>query len=130
MTVQTTTKKALETAHQAADDILDGASDAVQSARDMANRSLDKADSRIHHLRQDVDPRIDDIAAKAQDLASRGIAYCVNTSDRARRQLRQAADTTTRYVAEKPGTSLLIAAAAGAAFATAVMLARRSGERH
>lgn len=130
MTVQTTTKKALETAHQAADDILDGASDAVQSARDMANRSLDKADSRIHHLRQDVDPRIDDIAAKAQDLASRGIAYCANTSDRARRQLRQAADTTTRYVSEKPGTSLLIAAAAGAAFATAVMLARRSGERH
>ncbi|HRP21859.1 MAG TPA: hypothetical protein PK925_14635, partial [Alicycliphilus sp.] len=61
---------------------------------------------------------------------SRGIAYCANTSDRARRQLRQAADTTTRYVSEKPGTSLLIAAAAGAAFATAVMLARRSGERH
>lgn len=129
MTVQTTTKKALETAHQAADDILDGASDTVQSARDMANHSLDKADSRIHHLRQDMDPRIDDIAAKAQDLASRGIAYCANTSDRARRQLRQAADTT-RYVSEKPGTSLLIAAAAGAAFATAVMLARRSGERH
>ena len=96
----------------------------------MANHSLDKADSRIHHLRQDMDPRIDDIAAKAQDLASRGIAYCANTSDRARRQLRQAADTTTRYVSEKPGTSLLIAAAAGAAFATAVMLARRSGERH
>ena len=88
MTVQTTTKKALETAHQAADDILDGASDTVQSARDMANHSLDKADSRIHHLRQDMDPRIDDIAAKAQDLASRGIAYCANTSDRARRQLR------------------------------------------
>ena len=130
MTVQTTTKKALETAHQAADDILDGVSDTVQSARDMANHSLDKADSRIHHLRQDMDPRIDDIAAKVQDLASRGIAYCVNTSDRARRQLRQAADTTTRYVSEKPGTSLLIAAAAGAAFATAVMLARRSGERH
>ena len=43
MTVQTTTKKALETAHQAADDILDGASDTVQSARDMANHSLDKA---------------------------------------------------------------------------------------
>lgn len=69
MTVQTTTKKALETAHQAAGDILDGASDTMQSARDMANRSLDKADSRIHHLRRDVDPRIDDIAAKVQQAA-------------------------------------------------------------
>lgn len=131
MTVQTTTQKALDTAHQAADDILDGTSDAVQSARDMANRSLDKAYRRVRHLRQDVDPLIDDIAAKAQDLASRGIAYCAHTGEQARRQFRQAADTTTRYVTDKPGTSLLIAAAAGAAFATAIMLARRSGsERH
>ncbi len=63
--------------------------------------------------------------AATQDLASRGIAYCADTSDRARRQLNQAADATARYVAEQPGKSLAIAAAAGAFVATLCMLARR-----
>lgn len=125
MTAHATTQKASEAARQVADDMLSAASDAVESTRSMANQSLDKADSRLRHLHQEVDPLIDGIAAKAQDFANRGITYCAHTGERARRQFSQAADTTARYVADKPGTSLLIAAAAGAALAAAMLLARR-----
>jgi ElaB/YqjD/DUF883 family membrane-anchored ribosome-binding protein len=73
---------------------------------------------------------IDDLAARAQDLASRSISYCAEASERARRQLNQAADVTTRYVADQPGKSLLLAAAAGAALAAAMMMSRRRSDRY
>ena len=130
MTIQNATHKAAETAHQVADDVLGTASDAVQSTRKMANDSLDKAASGVQRLHEGVDPLIDDLAAKAQDLASRGISYCAETSERARRQFNQATDATCRYVSEQPGKSMLIAAAAGAALASAVMLTRRRGSRY
>ncbi|MDT0138426.1 hypothetical protein [Acidovorax sp. PRC11] len=120
-----TANKATDTAHDVADDVLDTAKDAVNTTRNAANRTLDKAERKVRELKDDVDPLIDDLAARAQDLASRGIAYCADTSDRARRQLNQAADATARYVAEQPGKSLAIAAAAGAFVATLCMLARR-----
>lgn len=130
MTIQTAAQKAADTAHQVAASMLGTASDAVQSTRRMANHSLDRAESGVQRLHEGVDPLIDDLATKAQDLASRSIAYCAETSERARRQFHQAADATNRYVAEQPAKSLLIAAAAGAAFATLVMLARRRGDRY
>ena len=75
----------------------------------------------MQSLRKQVDPAIDDLAARAQELASRSIDYCAETTARARRQLQQAADVTGKYVAEQPGKSLVIAAASGAALATLVV---------
>ena len=72
-------------------------------------------------LRRQADPAIDDLAARAQDLAARSIDYCAETSARARRQMQQAAEATSKYVAEQPGKSLVIAAASGALLATVAM---------
>lgn len=105
MSIQNATQKAADTAHQIADDVLSTASDAVKSTRGAANHSLDKAEQGVRRVREEVDPMIDDLAARAQDLASRSISYCAEASERARRQLNQAADVTTRYVADQPGKS-------------------------
>ncbi|MFD2299665.1 hypothetical protein QRO11_04960 [Paracidovorax citrulli] len=129
MEAQKFADKAADTAHDVAGDMLDNAQDAVRTTRDAANKTLDKAERKVRELQSDVDPVIDDLAARAQDLASRGIAYCADTSERARRQFNQAADATARYVAEQPGKSLAIAAAAGAFVATLCMLARRPRSR-
>ncbi|WP_375576079.1 hypothetical protein [Paracidovorax oryzae] len=125
MEAQKLAEKAADTAHDVAEDMLDNAQDAVRTTRNAANKTLDKAERKVRELQSDVDPLIDDLAARAQDLASRGIAYCADTGERARRQLNQAADATARYVSEQPGKSLAIAAAAGAFVATLCMLARR-----
>ncbi|WCM87440.1 hypothetical protein [Acidovorax sp. NCPPB 3576] len=127
---QNAAKKAVDSAHTAADNVLDSAKEAVQSTRDAANNTLDKAARKVDELHGEVNPLIDDLAARAQDLASRGISYCADTTERARRQLNQAADVTTRYVVEQPGKSMLLAAAAGAAVATLCLLSRRPSRRH
>ena len=128
MTIQTATQKATEGVRNLADDVLQTAQEAVQSTREVADHSLDKAQEGVRSLRRQVDPAIEDLAARAQDLAARSIDYCAETSARARRQLQQAADKTGKYVAEQPGKSLVIAAASGAALATLVLwMSRRRG---
>ncbi|MGD9773458.1 hypothetical protein [Diaphorobacter sp.] len=127
MTLETATQKAAQAAHQVAGDVADTAASAAEATRRMANDTLDMAESSVRRLRAGADPLIDDLAYKAQDLASRSIDYCAQTSERARRQFHQAGDATTRYVNEQPGKSLLMAAAAGAALATLAMLLSRRG---
>ncbi|MBD9391807.1 hypothetical protein [Acidovorax sp. ACV01] len=121
MSIQTATDKVANSARHLADDVLQSAQDAVQSTRTAANNSLEKAEEGVRALRSQTDPVIDDLAARAQDLAARSIGYCAETSARARRQMQQAADATNKYVAEQPGKSLVIAAASGAALATLVL---------
>ena len=121
MSIKTATEKVADSARHVADDVLQSAQDAVQSTRDAANNSLEKAEQSVRALRSQTDPVIDDLAARAQELASRSIDYCAETSARARRQMQEAADATTKYVAEQPGKSLVIAAASGAALATLLM---------
>ena len=41
---------------------------------------------------------MNDLAQRAQELATRGIQYCAETTDRARRHIGHAADATGRYV--------------------------------
>jgi ElaB/YqjD/DUF883 family membrane-anchored ribosome-binding protein len=121
MSIQTATDKAADTARNLADDVLQSAQDAVQSTRTAANNSLEKVEEGVRTLRSQTDPIIDDLAARAQDLAARSIDYCAESSARARRQMQHAADATTKYVAEQPGKSLVIAAASGAALASLVL---------
>jgi ElaB/YqjD/DUF883 family membrane-anchored ribosome-binding protein len=130
MTIQNTTQKAADAAHKAADEMLDTASGAVQSTRKVANEALDKAESGMRRMQDSVDPLIDDLAAKAQELASRSINYCAQASDRARRRLNDATEATCRYVSDQPGKSLVLAAAAGAALTAALLLTRRRGGRY
>jgi ElaB/YqjD/DUF883 family membrane-anchored ribosome-binding protein len=126
--IENATEKAADTAKELANDALDGAKKTVRATRDLANESLDNAEKKVERVRREVNPAVSDLAERAQELATRGIDYCANASDRARRQFQQASDATTRYVSEQPGKSVLLAAAAGAALAT-VVLATRSRRR-
>lgn len=83
--------------------------------------ATDKVTHGVRNLRRQADPAIDDLAARAQDLAARSIDYCAETSARARKQIQHAAEATGKYVAEQPGKSLVIAAASGALLATVAM---------
>ncbi|MCO4095030.1 MAG: hypothetical protein HEQ37_16700 [Acidovorax sp.] len=112
-----------------ADDALKSAQETVQSTRQAAHSTLDKAEEGVHALRGKADPIIDDLAARAQDLASRSIDYCAETSAKARRQLHDAANATTRYVEQQPGKAVMIAAASGAALATLMFWMSRSRGR-
>jgi ElaB/YqjD/DUF883 family membrane-anchored ribosome-binding protein len=105
--------------------MLQSAQNAVQTTREVANESLDKAEAGVRELRREASPVIDDLASRAQDLATRSIDFCADTGARARRQVQQAADATTRYVVQQPGKSMAIAAAAGAALTAAVVLMSR-----
>lgn len=77
---------------------------ALESTREFANQAFEKANERMRDLRYGV-----------KDLASRG-ASSVGDYGRA----------TTRYVAEQPLKSALIAAAVGAAITGLVIALRRS----
>ena len=126
MPIPTATDKLTARVHTLTDEVLQGAEDAVKTTRNMADSSLGKAQDGVSTLRKQVDPAIDELAAKAQELASKSIEYCAETSARARRQIQEAADVTSKYVAEQPGKSMAIAVASGAALATLIMwLSRR-----
>ncbi len=125
MNVETATQKAANTAHSVADGVLGSAKDAVQASRRVANESLDKAERGVDKLQGELNPAIDDLAARAQELASRSISYCADASERARRQLNHAADVSSRYVAEQPGKSVVLAFAAGAALTALCMMTSR-----
>ena len=73
MSIQTATDKVATGARHLADDVLQSAQDAVQSTRTAANTSLEKAEEGVRALRSQTDPVIDDLAARAQDLAARSI---------------------------------------------------------
>ena len=107
MTLQTATDKVTTGVRNLTDDVLQSAQDAVQTTRAAADQSLDKAEVSVRALRRQADPAIDDLAARAQDLAARSIDYCAETSARARRQMQQAAEATSKNVAEQPGNPLL-----------------------
>lgn len=128
MSIQTATDKVANSARTLADDVLQTAQGAVQSTRTATNKTLERAEEGVRTLRSHADPAIDDLAARAQELAARSIDYCAETSARARRQVLHAADATGKYVAEQPGKSIVIAAASGAALATLVFwMSRRRG---
>ncbi|RYF52082.1 MAG: DUF883 family protein [Cytophagaceae bacterium] len=91
----------------------------------LSDMPLEKAEEGVRTLRNQKDPVIDDLAARAQELAARSIDYCAETSAKARQKLNEAAEATNKYVAEQPTKSLVIAAASGAALAALLMMASR-----
>lgn len=112
------------------DEVLQSAEEAVKATHDKANQMFDAAEDGVRHLRADASPAIQDLAARAQDIATRSIDYCAQASDRARRQLHEVSEATTRYVAQQPAKSMAIAVASGAAIgALALWLSRRPSGR-
>lgn len=125
---EATKAAAHETLHEAkafADDMHSSAQEAMKNSRAAAGKAFSKAQEGLKAAERELSPSIDDLAARAQDFASRSINFCADNSERARRQFQNAADVTTRYVVEQPGKSVLLAAAAGAAVAAAVLMGTR-----
>lgn len=130
MNIQTTTDKAVENVRHLTDDVLENAQSAVKNTQNAADQVLGKAQERVSAWQRQADPAIDDLAARAQDLAARSIEYCARTGASARQQMQRASDITTKYVAEQPGKSLVIAAASGAAVAALAFWTSRRRSTH
>lgn len=125
------TGNVLEAAKHAVNDasgeIQDSVQDEAHAVRRTASEAIDEAGRHLRDAENEYNRQlIDDLARRAQDLAERSINFWADSSHRARRQFQTAADATTRYVSEQPGRSILIAAAAGAAIATAFFMGTRS----
>jgi ElaB/YqjD/DUF883 family membrane-anchored ribosome-binding protein len=80
---------------------------ALESTREFANQALERAGEKVRDLRYGV-----------KDLANRGVS-----------SVGEYAHATTRYVAEQPLKSALIAAAIGAAVAALVLAMRRNSNK-
>ena len=125
------TQTAANTARQTSDELLQTAEKAVDSTRSYANTALDKAESKVRDLRGSVDPVVDMLASKAQHLARQSLDLAAEAKERAQRSLTSASAATSRYVADQPLRSVLIAAAVGAGVALLIASARnRSQNRY
>jgi len=117
---------AADNAKEGVNNAAETAKEGVNATRKMASEAADKVQEGLESAQKQVAPVIDDLAARAQELANRSIHFCADTSERARQQLQCAAEATNRYVVEQPAKSLVMAAAAGAAIATAFLWGSRS----
>ena len=122
------TQTAANTARQTSDELLQTAEKAVGSTRNYANEALDKAESKVRDLRGSVDPVVDMLTAKAQHLARQSLDIAAEAKERAQRSLTNATAATSRYVADQPLRSVLIAAAVGAGVALLISSARHRNQ--
>ena len=121
-----TTQKAADATKDLVNNAAETAKDGVNATRKAASDAVDKAHETLDAAQKQINPVIDDLAARAQDLANRSIHFCADSTERARRQLQCASEATTRYVVDQPGKSMVLAAVAGAAIATALIWGSRS----
>lgn len=119
-----TAASAAPQARKTTNDFLQAAGSAIDSGREYADDAFDKAESKVRGLRDSVDPMVDMLASRAQKLGRQTLDMAGEAKDRAQQSMNRAAHVTTRYVAEQPLRSVLIAAAVGAAVALLVSTAR------
>lgn len=113
-----------QNARQAVDTLANSADKAIDSTRNYANHALDLADEKIHSMSNGVKPALEKFSRRAEEYAHQGMDMAVQAKDKARESLSHYSAATSRYVADKPVQSVLIAAAVGAAVALLVSSAR------
>jgi ElaB/YqjD/DUF883 family membrane-anchored ribosome-binding protein len=123
-----TTRDSTAALHQTSADVLSGADKAIDSTRDYANSALDAAQTKVRGLRDQVDPMVDMLASKAQNLARQSFDMASEARQRAQQSLNQATAATSRYVSEQPMRSVLIAAAVGAGVALLISATRNRND--
>ena len=100
-------KDAAQTARKSAQDFAqqtsESAKEAVKTTREAASNAFEKAQDGMRAVEKELSPAIDDLSLRAQEFCNRSIDFCAESSERARKQFQQAAETTTRYVVEQPG---------------------------
>ena len=123
--MNSTVAKVRDTALHAGSEVQHSTERALASTRSYANEALDQAESKVRELRGSVDPMVDMLASKAQQLARQSLDIAAEAKDRAQQSLTRYANVTSRYVSEQPMRSVLIAAAVGATVALLVAAARK-----
>ena len=114
---------------QAADGMLHSAENAIDSTRNYANHALDMTEEKAQNLGSGFRPALEKLSHRAEDYAHQGMDMATQAKDKARESLSHYSAATSRYVADKPMQSVLIAAAVGAAVALLVS-ALRSRNRY
>ena len=113
------------------DDLRQTANKAMDRTREYASDMAHDAQSALRKTARDiqdeVDPMIDVLTAKAQDLAHQSMELAQEAKKRAQKSINKATKATSDYVAEQPLRSVVIAAAVGAAVA---LLVASSRSRH
>ena len=116
-----------QNSRQVADNLAHSGGKSIDAARTQSNQLLDSAEDKLDSLHSKAAPALEKLSNKAQELAQRGMDMASNTKDQAKESLSHYSEVTTRYVAEKPIQSILIAAAVGAGLA---LLMSSSGRRY
>jgi ElaB/YqjD/DUF883 family membrane-anchored ribosome-binding protein len=113
-----------QTSRQAADSMLHSAENAVDSTRSSANHALDMTQDKMQNLSSGFRPALEKLSHRAENYAHQGIDKATQAKDKARESLSHYSAATSRYVADKPVQSVMIAAAVGAALALLVSVSR------
>ncbi|MDH5856265.1 hypothetical protein [Lampropedia aestuarii] len=119
-------EKAADVAQKATGKVLDHAEEAIDKTRKAVDSGLDKVERTVRDLNGHADPKIDEIAHKALDVATQCINVIADSSERTCQRLSDLSQATNRYVVEKPGKSLMIAAATGAVLTALLLGGRRN----
>ena len=109
--------------------VLHSTDKAIDSARQSAHDAIGAAESKMQSFRSSVEPAVDKLANKAQQLAHQGMDAAVQVKDRAQESYIRYSDATSRYVTQQPVRSVLIAAAVGAVVALLLSPSRSSRSR-
>lgn len=97
----------------------------ADEARQTVNDALDATEHKLHELRRDIEPAIQQITNRFQHAVQDGLHAASAGKARAARRLDHAAVASGRLVAAQPVRSVLAAAAAGAAIAALIMRVNR-----
>ena len=118
-----------QSTRQAADNLAQSSNKAFDAVREYSSDLADSADKNLNSLQRKVEPALEKFASKAQEFAQRGMDMAAHTKDQARESLANYSAVTTRYVADKPMQSILIAAAVGAGLALLLSASSRRNYR-
>ena len=112
-------------------ELVNGIEDGIDTAHDVAQSALSKASSKIENLQGTVKPAIERFASRSAEVAQNGIDATREAGTRAKAAATRYASACETYVTEQPMKSVAIAAAAGAALAALLIVARnRSNDRN
>jgi ElaB/YqjD/DUF883 family membrane-anchored ribosome-binding protein len=117
-----------KSASQLNEDARQTANDAIESTRAYAQNAVNAAGEKVRDLRGSVEPAVEQLASRVQQAVQRGLEAASRSSNKASRQIEQAAEVTGKYISDQPMRSVLVAAAAGAAITALIVLASRRSD--
>ncbi len=111
--------------------LVHGVEDGIDSAHDAAQSALSSASNKLENFQNGVKPAIERLASRGAEIAQTGLDATREAGTRAKATASRYVNACENYVTEQPMKSVAIAAAAGAALAALLIVARnRSSNRN